>query len=61
MASALSSSFSETTIHLPDDLLSPTGDGIFPESACIEEEVVAEELQRVEQINRRNSILLFLN
>jgi hypothetical protein len=51
MASALSSSFSETTIYLPDNvLLSPTDGevhGIFPESACIEEEVVAEELERV--------------
>jgi hypothetical protein len=50
MASALSSSFSETSAagHLPDSSISNDNQGLFPESACIEAEVVAEELERVQ-------------
>ena len=48
MACALSSSFSETSVgHLPDSSLPNENQGLFPGSACIEAEVVAEELERV--------------
>ncbi len=57
----VSTSFGETSVHLQENVLSPTEEilSIFPESSCIETDVVAEELQRVRldkvenQINKR--------
>ena len=56
MASALSASFEETPVLLRDDVLSPTEEvlSIFPESSCIETDVVAEELQRVRLQSRQS-------